>query len=111
MNKKIEACPIGPFRMMKCNEDEVRELEAKYAELETIINDLKNISPNHVSYLEALSQKETENEKLTEQVKSYKNALTEIWNDFDCDSDAHKYNTTCRCCLAKKTIKGDQDEG
>ncbi len=38
-------------------------------------------------------------------------ALKEIRDDFDCDSDAHKYGTTCRCCLAKKAIasvKGQQ---
>ncbi len=38
-------------------------------------------------------------------------ALKEIRDDFDCDSDAHKYGTTCRCCLAKKAIarvKGKQ---
>ncbi len=32
--KPIEAYPIGPFRMMKCNEDEVRELEAYTKKLE-----------------------------------------------------------------------------
>lgn len=37
-------------------------------------------------------------------------ALKEIRDDFDCDSDAHKYGTTCRCCLAKKVIASVNDK-
>ena len=32
--EEIEAFPIGPFRMMKCDEEEVRELEADYTKLQ-----------------------------------------------------------------------------
>lgn len=42
MRPRIEAFPIGPFRMMKCDEEEVRELESDYAELEKQIELMKN---------------------------------------------------------------------
>ena len=31
-------------------------------------------------------------------------ALKEIRDDFDCDSDSHKYGTTCRSCLAREAL-------
>lgn len=31
--------------------------------------------------------------------------LEDIAENFDCDNDAHKYNTTCRKCEAKETLK------
>lgn len=42
-----------------CHESQVRELETDYNELETRIDDLKNISDDHTSYLKALSEAET----------------------------------------------------
>lgn len=31
-------------------------------------------------------------------------ALRSIRDNYDCDSDAHKYNTECRCCLAFEVL-------
>lgn len=31
-------------------------------------------------------------------------ALETIRDGFDCDSDSHKYNTPCRCCLARAAL-------
>ena len=33
-----------------------------------------------------------------------RDALKEIRDDFDCDSDSHKYGTTCRSCLAREAL-------
>ena len=41
---------------------------------------------------------------LKQQVAELVAALVEIRDDFDCDKDAHKYGTTCRCCLANATL-------
>lgn len=30
--------------------------------------------------------------------------LKTIMEDFDCDSDAHRYGTACRCCIAKEAL-------
>lgn len=46
---------------------------------------------------------------LFEDVESF---IQNIATGFDCDSDAHKYNTYCRCCEAQKLLeklKGDPD--
>jgi len=43
--------------------------------------------------------------QLEEKLKIYENALKDIRDNYDCDEDAHKYNTTCRCCLADEALK------
>ena len=30
--------------------------------------------------------------------------LRSFKDNFDCDSDAHRYNTECRCCAAEKLL-------
>ena len=30
--------------------------------------------------------------------------IKDIESNYDCDEDAHTYNTRCRCCEAKKLI-------
>ena len=37
-------------------------------------------------------------------------AMEEIRDDFDCDNDAHRYGTTCRCCLAEKTLASTPEQ-
>lgn len=31
-------------------------------------------------------------------------ALRSIRDNFDCDNDAHKYETECRCCIAREAL-------
>lgn len=49
-------------------------------------------SPRAVAWLEAFNAMEE--------------ALKQIDRDFDHDSDAHKYGTSCRCCLAANDLYG-----
>lgn len=37
-------------------------------------------------------------------VKKLESFVRTIAQDFDCDKDAHRYNTFCRCCEAKKLL-------
>jgi hypothetical protein len=37
-------------------------------------------------------------------------ALKEIRDNFDCDNDAHRYGSTCRCCLAEKTLDATPEQ-
>ena len=54
-----------------------------------------------------LLAKEIENQELAkerERAAKLVEALENISNNFDCDTDAHKYDTTCRSCLAKLSL-------
>ena len=42
--------------------------------------------------------------KIVVKVEEMETFISKVYNDFDCDSDAHRYNTTCRCCEAKKIL-------
>jgi hypothetical protein len=42
--------------------------------------------------------------KLTRRVATLEDFATDCAKNFDCDSDAHKYNTTCRACAAKEAL-------
>lgn len=33
-------------------------------------------------------------------------ALRDFRDNFDCDRDAHKYGTTCRCCRSSEALDG-----
>ena len=39
-----------------------------------------------------------------EDIKPLLSFLREINSNWDCDEDAHRYNTICRCCDAEKTL-------
>jgi len=39
-----------------------------------------------------------------DEIKPLLSFLREIKDNWDCDEDAHRYNTTCRCCNAEKTL-------
>lgn len=38
-------------------------------------------------------------------IESLESFVRDIRDNFDCDSDAHKYGTTCRCCEAMAVIE------
>ncbi|MCP4393153.1 MAG: hypothetical protein GY804_02640 [Alphaproteobacteria bacterium] len=48
-------------------------------------------------------------EDLERKLKIAVEVLREIRDNFDCDEDAHKYNTTCRSCFASEAL--DQIKG
>ena len=35
-------------------------------------------------------------------------ALRDIRDNYDCDSDAHKYGTGCQCCIARAALSEHQ---
>lgn len=45
-----------------------------------------------------------DNKELQKRVEELENALKSIRDNYDCDSDAHKYGTECRCCLAESLL-------
>lgn len=47
--------------------------------------------------------------KIADQVKDMEKFIETISSDFDCDSDAHRYNTFCRCCEAEKLLNKIND--
>ena len=42
--------------------------------------------------------------ELSAKIWRLKEALIDIRDNYDCDSDAHKYGTSCRCCTAKEAL-------
>ena len=42
--------------------------------------------------------------RLAERVRKLEWFVIECRDDFDCDHDAHRYNTTCRACAAAKLV-------
>lgn len=41
---------------------------------------------------------------LESQLAEARAALEDVRDNYDCDEDAHRHGTTCRCCLAKDTL-------
>ena len=39
-------------------------------------------------------------------VKRYESVLEDIRDNYDCDSDAHKYGTACRACISGRALAG-----
>lgn len=39
-------------------------------------------------------------------LRDMQRVLEALRDDWDCDTDAHKYNTSCRCCLASRVLDG-----
>jgi hypothetical protein len=54
----------------------IPDLLSRIKELEQLVNDLKNISPDHVSYLETLSKKEQQIELMKEEIEGRGRGLT-----------------------------------
>lgn len=48
--------------------------------------------------------------KLRARVAEMEAALRDVRDNFDHDEDAHKYGTTCRCCLAEKALASSGKE-
>ncbi len=115
--------PIGAFNIMECHPDyewcavaEVRELEAYTTELEKSVNYLKIAHDEHVkeqyktSFTIGQMESEIEsrgraNTELENKLKIAVDALRDIYVNYDCDSDAHKNHTSCRCCSANEALK------
>ena len=52
-------------------------------------------------------------EQLTKEMDEAVMILKDIRDNYDCDKDAHKYGTSCRCCMAAKflsTLSKDKEE-
>jgi hypothetical protein len=49
-------------------------------------------------------QEQDKNKFSEENIKPLLSFIKEIKENWDCDDDAHKYNTICRCCDAEKTL-------
>lgn len=45
---------------------------------------------------------------ISKKVKMLEDELKDIRDNWDCDKDAHRYNTCCRCCYAKKVLEESQ---
>lgn len=67
--------------------------------------------------LATLDSERAANERLTQERDALQadnarlmEAMKEIRDDFDCDNDAHRYGTTCRCCLAEKTLDATPEQ-
>lgn len=44
-------------------------------------------------------------ERQVSRIATLEAALRDIRDNYDCDSDAHKYGTNCRCCTARKALE------
>jgi hypothetical protein len=58
------------------------------------------LSPETIGY-NKFKRKENKMSRIDELEAFVKN----IASNYDCDEDAHKYNTPCRCCDAKALLK------
>lgn len=41
---------------------------------------------------------------LCDEVDRLRSVLRDFMDNWDCDSDAHRHNTTCRCCSAEEAL-------
>ncbi|MEK3674628.1 hypothetical protein [Paenibacillus sp. FSL R10-2771] len=57
-------------------------------------NSYTSLSENHYHTIKQLLQ----------QHEIMVNALKDIANNFDCDADAHRHDTTCRKCMAQEKL-------
>lgn len=55
-------------------------------------------TPDRIAELEAA------NRKLEEQLRVATEALTDFRDNWDCDSDGHKYKTSCRVCDGEEAL-------
>ncbi len=52
----------------------------------------------------ALQLASRENDTLKRQVEVLEEFARDVLHGFDCDADAHRYGTMCRCCTAAKIL-------
>jgi hypothetical protein len=55
-------------------------------------------------YCETINEQTKEAAKLTAERDKVVGLLKNFRDGYDCDSDAHKYGTECRCCAAAKML-------
>ena len=75
--------------------EQATELSAARAEIE------RKMSAGQF-VLEQLAAEQAKNAGLREVLKT-------IYEDFDCDENAHDYGTDCRCCIAEKALATKSD--
>jgi hypothetical protein len=66
---------------------------------------IEEVIQSYVSHPETVEVLETEFKRLEEQNKQLMEFVRDGHKNWDCDSDAHKYNTPCRVCEAEKLYK------
>jgi hypothetical protein len=49
----------------------------------------------------------SDNQWLIEQIEILTQFAKDVYDNWDCDTDAHKFRTPCRKCEARKLIKGE----
>jgi hypothetical protein len=49
-------------------------------------------------------------ERLKAQVARLREALRDFRDNWDCDEDAHRLGTRCRCCVAAAALRDEPDE-
>jgi hypothetical protein len=54
----------------------------------------------------AITEAATYIEELEKTNKELRDFIEDLYTSWDCDADAHKHNTLCRACEAKKIIEG-----
>ena len=134
MSDKIYCCPCAKVQRGTCDcichksekDTRITELTAEVERLKAIQTSSENVNLTRIAELERRNgELEKENGilmnthsgeldiyvkqanvilSLLSVIKKKDEALRDIANNFDCDSDAHKYRTSCRCCEAKKAI-------
>lgn len=85
-----EACP-------DCN-----KLRAAEAERDALRADHKR---NLESWSNDLTLCLGERDALRARVERLEGALREVRDGYDCDEDAHRYGTRCRCCIARAALE------
>lgn len=89
--------------------DQAAELEAARAEIERLENQVQARDAELWGRTQKILQ--LEQQLAAEQVKNVglREVLKTIYEDFDCDKNAHDYGTDCRCCIAEKALSTPSD--
>jgi len=70
------------------------------------INQVRNRELNISALEDYIEELHEEQYKTNQMLIVYKKFVKNIRDNYDCDRDAHKYNTPCRCCEADKILQG-----
>ena len=65
----------------------------------------------HVRVVDTNELPSEEKERLFARIAQLESFVSDIYSNWDCDSDAHKYGTPCRCCEAARLLDLDEDCG
>ena len=88
---------------MKCDE-ETKRLHELLAEAENKIDRLEWENKGIAEWRDIALEREQQLITSQKQNALLRECLRDIRDNFDCDSDAHKYGTPCRCCSAKEAL-------